>query len=165
VFCETGKERIVKLLCEKILGVRAVLLTTVNYKFYRGKHREITNRVLPSYLFIYLRDDIDIYRIAQISHVFRVLSLSGEYELHERDLKFAKWVYETGGIIKTSRVYREGDHVVVVDGPLKDYERDIVWVDKRKGKAKVSIQTESLDIGIWLSFEYVSDYQPNQLLG
>ncbi len=165
LFCETGKEKIAKILCEKMLGARAILLTTVHYKFYCGTHREITIRTLPSYLFLYFNEDIDIYRIAQIGHVFRVLSLNGEYELHERDLKFAKWVYETGGVIKTSQVYREGDHIVVVDGPLKEYEDNIVWVDKRKGKAKVNIQTENLNIGMWLSFDYIPDCQPYQLLG
>lgn len=47
-----------------------------------------------------------------------------------------------------------------MDGPLKDYEGDIVWVDKRKGKAKVHIVTESLDTNMWLYFEYIEN--PNQ---
>ena len=157
VFCETGKEEIAKILCEKILGVKAIFLTSEKFKFFRGKHKKITIKVLPSYIFLYFNEGIDPYRIAQIEHVFRVLSLAGEYELHERDQKFAKWVFESGGKVGTSLAYREGDHIIVVDGPLKDYEGDIVWVDKRKGKAKVHIVTESLDTNMWLYFEYIEN--------
>ena len=138
-----------------MLGVKAILLTTEKFRFYRGEHKKMTVRVLPSYIFLYFNEDIDLHRITQIEHVFRVLSMSGEYELHERDQKFAKWAYESSGSVGISLAYREGDHIVVVDGPLKDYEGDIVWVDKRKGKAKVHIVTESLDTNMWLYFEYI----------
>ena len=160
LFCETRKEEIAKILCEKMLGVKAILLTTEKFRFYRGEHKKMTVRVLPSYIFLYFNEDIDLHRITQIEHVFRVLSMSGEYELHERDQKFAKWAYESSGSVGISLAYREGDHIVVVDGPLKDYEGDIVWVDKRKGKAKVHIVTESLDTNMWLFFEYIE--KPNQ---
>ena len=119
LFCETGKEEIAKILCEKMLGVKAILLTTEKFRFYRGEHKKMTVRVLPSYIFLYLNEDIDFHRITQIEHVFRVLSMSGEYELHERDQKFAKWAYESSGSVGISLAYREGDHIVVVDGPLK----------------------------------------------
>jgi transcriptional antiterminator NusG len=155
LFCETGKEEIAKILCEKILGVQAILLAAEQFKFYHGKHKKMTVKVFPGYIFLYFNEDIEAYRIAEIEHVFRVLSLTGEYELHEQDFKFAQWAYESCGIVKTSQAYRKGDSIVVVDGPLKDYEGDIVWVDKRKGKAKVHIVTESLDTYIWLFFEYV----------
>lgn len=155
VFCETGKEEVAKVLCERILGVQAIVLTSERFRFYRGQHRKMTVKLLPSYLFLYLSEHIDIGRITQIEHVFRVLSLTGEHQLHERDLKFARWVYESGGVIQTSQAYREGERIVVVDGPLKDYEGDIVWVDKRKGKAKVHILTESLDTYMWLFFEFL----------
>jgi transcriptional antiterminator NusG len=155
LFCKTGKEEIVKCLCEKILGIEAIFLTAEQFRFYRGQHKKMVLRVLPSYLFLFFNGDIDIGRITQIEHVFRVLTLTGDHQLHENDLKFARWVYESGGVVKTSQAYRQGDHIVIVDGPLKDYEGDIVWVDKRKGKAKVHIVTESLDTYIWLFFEYI----------
>lgn len=165
LFCKTGKEEIVKRLCEKILGIEAIFLTAEQFRFYRGQHRKMMLRVLPSYLFLFFNEDIDIGRITQIEHVIRVLMLTGDHQLHENDLEFAKWVYESGGVVKTSQAYRQGDHIVIVDGPLKDYEGDIVWVDKRKGKAKVHIVTESLDTYIWLFFEYIENVEAGGFVG
>lgn len=155
LFCETGKEKIVKFLCEKLLGVRALLLTTKCFRFSRGQHREVVVKALPGYVFLYSNDSIDLRRITQIEHVFRVLSMTGEYDLHQRDKSFAQWIYSLDGEIETSQAYREGDHIVVTGGPLKHYEGDIVWVDKRKGKAKVHLVTESMDTSMWFFFEYL----------
>jgi transcription termination/antitermination protein NusG len=159
LFCETGKEEIARILCEKLLNVRAIQLSAEKLRYFRGKQYKQLARVLPSYLFVYFFDDIEAYKFTRIDHVFRALSLSGEYELHDEDLRFAQWVYRTGGLMKTSQAYREGDHIAVLEGPLKDYEDDIVWVDKRKGKAKVHIVTENLDVGLWLYFEYAQNQE------
>ena len=110
--------------------------------------------MLPSYVFLYLNEDIDLFRITQIDHVYRILSLAGEYNLHDRDLQFAQWMAQADGVIKTSLVYRAGERIVVVSGPMKKYENDIVWVNKRKDKAKIHLVTESIDTYIWLYFDY-----------
>lgn len=157
VFCETGKEEIVKLLYERVLGLQAIVPLSTRFRFFRGQHKRVVERLLPSYIFLYLDREVEIHRLAQIEHVFRVLSMTGDYQLHKRDQAFASWLYRQNGLVGTSQAYREGDHIVVVDGPLRDYEGDIVWVDKRKGKAKVHLVTESLDTSMWFYFEYIKN--------
>ena len=41
------------------------------------------------------------------------------------------------GEIGFSKVFKKGENVTVIDGPLKGLEGMIIKIDKRKGRAKV----------------------------
>ncbi len=142
-------------LCCRILGVEALTLRTERYRIWRGERKLRTERLLPGYVFVYSGAEIEPYQLRRIEHVIRVLAWSGAPELHAEDLRFARWVRDCAGNVRVSQAYREGDHVVIVQGPLKQYEGDILWVDKRKGKAKVRVHTESMDLVMWMFFDYV----------
>ncbi|MDD3409961.1 MAG: hypothetical protein PHY12_04045 [Eubacteriales bacterium] len=156
LFCETGQEDRVKLLCELRIGAKALTLKAERRQIYHGQRRETLGRLLPGYVFVYSETECEPYRLRSLEHVLRVLELGGDRTLHNDDLRFARWVWQCGGLVQMSSALREGDHIRIVQGPLKEYEGDIVWVDKRKGKAKVRVKTESMDLTLWMFFDYVA---------
>lgn len=118
LFCEPGKGYIVKAFCERILRVEAIILTVDRFRFLCGGRQKLITRTLPGYLFLYFDDGIDIHRIIQIEHLFRVLSMTGEYGLFKRNLKFAQWIYDPGGTVKTSQAYLHRLNMITIIGVI-----------------------------------------------
>jgi len=56
---------------------------------------------------------------------------------------------------KSKVTFDENDHIVIVEGPLKGLEGNIVKVDKRKGRAKVLLDLYESPFIIDLGFEEV----------
>lgn len=81
----------------------------------------------------------------------------GDWQLYGDDEAYAKWIFQNEGLIGLSRVYRVGDRIQIVDGPLKDLEGHITRVDRRNKSGQVSIVFGGKTIKIWLGFNYIED--------
>lgn len=62
---------------------------------------------------------------------------AGAKELVGNDFYYADWIYRYKGRIGQSLILEEGEHIKVLEGPLKDCEGKIVKLDRRKKRAWV----------------------------
>jgi|GEM_PF-356068 len=70
----------------------------------------------------------------------------GSFQLRNRDLEYAAWVFSCGGRISASRVkvirnLKQGDKIIVLSGPLKDFKGRIVKLNKN---SRVIVEMEFL---------------------
>ena len=58
-------------------------------------------------------------------------------------------------MIGLSKVYRENDKVKVLNGPLKDYEGNILKIDGRSRNALVEFRFDERIWKVWMAFEWL----------
>ncbi len=74
--------------------------------------------------------------------------------VQEHEMKFLMNMTGPTGLVKSScAVLEEDDALVITSGPLKDLTGKIVYVDKRKRKAKIELSLLNKTIGVILGLE------------
>lgn len=124
----------------------------------RGVKVSEQRKLLPGYIFI--RTDSLTPRqemiVRRADNVIRILSYQdGSYNLMDRDREFVLWLWDKKGSLDISRVYKEGDRIRVIDGPLKDHEGSIVSVNIKRRCVAIQAADNSLLGRIWCSIEVV----------
>lgn len=77
--------------------------------------------------------------------------------LGDKDLSIIKHFMGLGPKIGSSRVrFDENDRIVVIEGPLKGMEGNIIKVDRRKQRAKIQLNFHGSTYTLDLSFEDIS---------
>lgn len=159
VFCRTGQERFVAYaLSEKYEGVEATAVTQIKHKSLNGTKSTEEHILLPGYVFFRTRDQAPpFYDIHYIHGVIRLLrGASGQWWLLDDDCRFAHWVFDNGGQIGLSKAaYSVGDKVRILSGPLKDYEGNLIKIDRRSRNGQIEIRFDERVWRIWLAFEFV----------
>lgn len=127
----------------------------------RGKVKKETLPVFPGYVFIESENilkDLDFYWVVRKTPGFiRFLRDNiSPIALSERDRLLLGHFMSFGEFADTSKVsFDENERIVVHSGPLKGLEGQIVSVNRRKGRAKVSLDICSESFLIDLGFEAV----------
>lgn len=158
VFCRTGQERFVaQALTAKYEGLETLVVTQVKHKSLKGIKSTEEHILLPGYVFFQVQGKAPpFYDIRNVQGVIGLLCYAfGEWRLADHDYRFARWIFEHGGVIGLSRAYHVGDKVRILSGPLKDYEGNLVKIDKRSRNGQVEIRFDGKVWKIWLAFELV----------
>jgi transcriptional antiterminator NusG len=127
----------------------------------RGKIREQLLPVFPGYVFFASEDllsELDTYWILRrTSNFIRFLrENAAPSPLNERELSLLRHFISFGEYADTSKVsFDENDRIVVLEGPLKGLEGQIVKVDRRKRRAKVALDMCQTGFLVDLSYEVV----------
>ena len=157
LFCKTGREQeIVRALA--LRDIACMIAYSSRIVVRNGKEIVEKRRLLPGYVFLeteqrlspgvaFLQSNPDCLRLLGYEY--------GEYALRGSDLAFYQWLKKRGGMVEISRVYREGDLIRVLDGPLKAFEGRIVAVNKKRKCVAISLGENSLMNKIWCSIEYI----------
>ena len=116
--------------------------------------------VFPSYIFLELGEDDDIYQyqwaFRKTEGFYRFLKSNQNITaLANRDLELVMhFIREVGPLAGKSQVYfDENSRIVVISGPLSGLEGRIVKADKRKGRAKIKLDLYGDSFCIDLAFE------------
>ncbi|WP_234410583.1 antiterminator LoaP [Caldalkalibacillus mannanilyticus] len=137
-----------------------------------GKLCEVSKIMLPGYVLLNTYMNIDLYyKLKEIPRCFRLLNINKynvDYDLKDVEnqerqvtcftpieekemaliLRLAQYDEEIG----FSQVHKENSKVFVRSGPLKGLEGIIKKIDKRKNRAKISLdfmgETQLVDVGI-----------------
>ena len=126
-----------------------------------GKILRQSAPVFPGYVFVEsenLLADLDIYWILRRTPGFiRFLNdNTAPTPLNARERYLLRHFMSFGEYADTSKVtFDENDRIVVLEGPLKGLEGKIVRVNRRKGRAKVSLDMCETGFLIDLGFEAV----------
>lgn len=157
LFCKSGME---KHLAQK-LAIRcpqAEFIIPEKTRIRRKSHEAIEETVIlfPGYIFMRTSADFDAYEALNIANVYRVLADSEkDWRLRGADCKLAESLFELGGRIGLSTAYYIGDRIRIVDGFLKEYQGEILRVNRRKKTAQVRLFIEEKEMLVWLGFELI----------
>ncbi len=125
-----------------------------------GTARQEQQAVFPGYVFLeaeqlsgelywHLRTTIGFFRFLPEN--------ASPLPLEGRDLSTIKHFMSFGDVAGTSRVtFDENDRIRVKDGPLKGLEGRIIKVDKRKCRARVTLDLYDESFPVDLTFEILS---------
>jgi transcriptional antiterminator NusG len=134
-----------------------------------GKIRPSLSAIFPGYIFIEAEDNREIltcqWEFRRTEGFFRFLKTNQNITpLSGRDLEIVlHFIKNAGPIAGRSKVYfNENERIVVVDGPLMGLEGKIIKVDKRKGRAKISLDLYNDSFAIDLAFEVIGASNPVQ---
>lgn len=144
VFVLTGNEDPVKEKIEYALGcsgVRAVVPKRRIMERKAGMWHEKIKPLFPGYVLLQGKIDVSAYYILKaVPGLVRILKENGElYRIYPEEIEIISRLMCNGEIIGTSVAFKEGDKVVITDGPLLNMEGLITSVDTRKGRAKVRL--------------------------
>ncbi|MFP3088800.1 antiterminator LoaP [Treponema sp. TIM-1] len=128
----------------------------------KGVWVHTTRGIFPGYIFIELEAGKNItdyqWYFRRTDGFFRFLeSNQNIVALENEDLNLVlHFIKKVGPVAGKSRVYLdENSRIVVLDGPLKGLEGNIIKVDKRKGRAKIKLDLYHESFAIDLAFEYL----------
>jgi len=133
----------------------------------KGQIRPSMSAVFPGYIFIEADCDEEIkqrqWDFRRTEGFYRFLRSNQEITpLADKDLELVlHFIKNAGPVAGISRVYfNENSRIVVIEGPLMGLEGRIIKVDKRKGRAKVSLDLYNDSFFIDLGFEVIGSMEP-----
>lgn len=140
----------------RIFWLRKELMIRKNGHTHKG-----LKSIFPGYLFLEA-EDIDPDTFQEFRHIhFFSRFLKADKTIYPLPPEEAKKIYELakyGRVIGQSKViYNEQDRIVVIDGPMKGLEGQIVKVDRRKKRAKVRLSLYNNAYLIDFGFELLVD--------
>jgi len=132
----------------------------------QGKLKSSLSGVFPGYIFIEAENDDEIikcqWEFRRTEGFFRFLKSNQDIKaLGGQDLEIVlHFIKNTGAVAGRSKVYfDENSRIVVVEGPLMGLEGRIIKVDKRKRRAKVSLDLYNDSFAIDLAFEIIGSLE------
>ena len=154
--CAAGREAGVARQIRQETGLTALAPTLVQVE-WKGKVASRKEQTLfPGYVFLYAGDDAPP-KLYGVHHMRRLLTYcSDQRQLYGRDAEIARWLLQYGGVIRESKALREGDHIIVVDGPMKDVGGVIKIVNKQRQRANIEFIFGGITRNVWMAFEWVA---------
>lgn len=134
----TGTEQLIKEMLSQL-----EIINPQRKMIIRRKGKEITEvkTLFPGYLFL-KTDDLDIQLLKDTKHIIKILNdYTTPVPLSREDIDTLLPILKPGIKPEISNIkYDEDERIVVINGPLKDFEGKIIKVDKRKKRATVQIE-------------------------
>jgi transcriptional antiterminator NusG len=126
----------------------------------KGVQHIIELPLFPGYIFVYksISESLDTLGKANTGIVFKPVMANGKYlEANKNEMKFLFEVTGGSGVIELSKgIVMENEDVMIIQGPLKRLKGKILFVDKRKNKAKVRIEFMNRLLDVSLGLEILS---------
>lgn len=157
LFCKTGRENSIAVEIEKHFpDVSAIAPMKTRRRRSRGELTEERVTLFPGYVFFCTHPSFNAYLLTIHDGVYSLLESSEkDWRLSSTDAVIAQRLFEAGGEIGLSEAYFEGEHIRIIDGFLKEYEGNIIRVNRRAKTVQISIQLQEKTILLWLGYEEV----------
>jgi transcriptional antiterminator NusG len=143
LFVLTGQEEKVKqrLMYRFDDRIRIVVPRRVLRERKEGKWRLVTRVLFPGYVLINGRIDTDLYySMKSVPGLLKLIkSGSDPVSIDEREIMILSKLISNGEEIGISSAIEEGGKIRITDGPLYAMEGYIREINRRKGRAKVSL--------------------------
>ena len=132
-------------------------------KCIRGSWTKVTKPLFPGYIFFQTEDAEDLYfRLKRIDAFTRILATGREYTpISEEEEEFLRYLIGDDYIAQESIGVIEGDHIIVMRGPLYGLEGNIVKINRHKRIAiiRADFMGSSRDIKVGLE---IIDKKPSK---
>lgn len=157
LFVNANQEEKMKKILEKEVGDEYKFIVPKRELRERkdGIWHMVKRKLFPGYVLIKGIMNIEVYyKLKKIPGIIKLLSNEGDIlTVDEKELRVLKILIDNDdNNIGISKLYKENDCVKIVAGPLVGLEGQIVKVDFRKGRAKVSLsfmnEERVLELGI-----------------
>jgi len=105
-----------------------------------GLWKEILKPIFPGYILVRgCMNYNDCYAIRRMNHVLRVLcDQTGEpCKIRPSEIAILLKLLENGEVIRPSKAIDRGDHIEIIEGPLKNMEGIVQSINQRKGRARI----------------------------
>jgi len=159
IFVETGQEENFERLINVLYPDENIEILIPKRKLIerrQGKVYEITKKLFPGYVLVKTVMNTDVYyKLSGLPRVYGVLKDESEpVPIRDEEMAVILALTAEGETIGFSEVYKEGERIVVISGPLKGLEGIIERFDARKKRVKVRIQflgrEKRIDLGAHL---------------
>ena len=155
IFCETGREAIVEDYLQS-LGCIVISSTVERNVVKNGKFIKEFRPIISGYTFFEYDGEPDWREIKKCKYIYYPLQYNdNSKKLRNNDLEFVYWLIRNNGVVKISKVIEIGNKIKIIEGPLKEYEGNIVKINKRQKCAKIEINGEGMINNVWVSYEYM----------
>ncbi len=154
---ETSLATHLNLLNKDILALPFLKMTHTSCRGVKGLYQKV---LLPSYVFLYCPPDYKtevLDRRFEEGFNFVTLTENKDLTLSGNDLKYAKWVFSSAGIIGLSKAIRVGSKVKIIEGPLLSLEGEIKEYSKKNRNCRVETTLFNQVMSVWLPFVWVEE--------
>lgn len=147
----------IHLLCKK----EAKIYLPVKEMIHRIKGMEYIAELplFPGYIFVYKNIDelIETLHNSRSSLFAKPVTANGKYlEANKNEMKFLFDITGKDGVIKVSKgIVSEGDKIRIINGPLTNFKGKILFINKRKNKAKARIEIMNRMVEVSLGLEII----------
>jgi transcriptional antiterminator NusG len=140
-----------------------IFLTRELYIRRQGKTLRELQPVFPSYIIMQTKKTVDaqtVKALKELPDFFHFLKSNAEITpLAGNDLAIIRHFLGLGPCIGPSLVcFDQDDRIIVIEGPLKGIEGNIIKVDRRKQRVKIQVEFASGMHTMDLSFEDIEKY-------
>ncbi len=154
---ETDAANHINLLNENVLALPFMKLS---HKSSVGIKSVEQKTVLPSYVFLftpkgYLLENLN--RKFREGFAFVYYADEDDILLRNGDLRYARWVFSSTGIIGMSRAIKVNGKVKIIDGPLLSLEGQIKEYSKKNRNCRIETVLFNRVISVWLPFTYIEE--------
>jgi len=158
IFVETGEEDIVQKYIQRFFQEEQIKTLVPRRKLIErkgGKTYERIRHLIPGYVLAQAQMDTRLYyQLKSIPAVYSVLK--SEYDpvpIRQEEMELILTLTRQGETIDFSQVYKEGERIRVISGPLKGLEGIIEKYDHRKKRVKICLeflgQPKRIDLGAY----------------
>ena len=152
LFCETTKCKKVAALLEKNCVDRAFSPQIIRRQRKNGKIVDMMFDLLPDYVFAYSNRVVKEVSQLKVDGVIRLLGFpNDDYCLQEKDQSFALGLLERNGLIDVLNVLKIGDTVTLSDEVFSGGEGQVIQIDYRKQRAKISFSFSEMCFSTWVA--------------
>ncbi|MDR0908330.1 MAG: KOW motif-containing protein [Spirochaetaceae bacterium] len=160
LFCSTRHENTVsKVLRNK--GYTVIPIMAKRDTVQGGNNKQMIRHLLPGYVFFGVGEKITITderKILSNEYMIRLLNYSdGTKELRGRDLEFVKLFINNNGIIGLLEAIEVGSWVTITEGSLKDFNGEVVKVNRKRKCALVEFELFENNNRVWLSYKVMEN--------
>ena len=130
----------------------------------KGKKIMTDHPILPGYLLVSSENSLSDYRVDvhRIPGCYGFLkNLNNTIELQGSDSAYAAWIMHNKGTIKPSKaVFKKGEPIIIIEGPMKDFMGTIVSVDYRHSRALVEFEFAQVIRRVNMPVEFIAADRP-----
>lgn len=142
----TGEEEKTKLLCNRMISNEILEECFIPYYEkkikYMGSWNISTEILFPGYIFMVSNHVNDLlFKVKKIPKLIKILGNENEIiPLYDKEVKFLMRFGKEDHLIKMSQGYIENDRIIIIDGPMKDYEGTIKKINRHKRNAVIEVE-------------------------
>ena len=157
LFCETAKCRYVAQIVSDLYHCRTICPRQVQHTWAKnGYTKDAVQDLLPGYVFVYSREQLQGVSLRSVRGVIRCLcNSSREYELSGSDEAFALMLLEKDGVIGKTRVFEEGQKIRICEGAFAGTGAEILKVERRLSRMLIQIPFAQQLVKTWVEYEIV----------
>lgn len=125
----------------------------------RGEQYITELPLFPGYIFVHkaIDDLLKTLDASKVRIIARPVTANGKYlEARRDEMKFLFDIAGQDGVIKISKgIVAEGDNIRILKGPLKNFKGKILFINRRKNKAKVRIEIMNRTVDVSLGLDII----------